>query len=216
MLSAKPRMVTAAQQQGFTLIVVFMIMIAMISVAAAVMVTTQGDLRVAGQDRQAAAAFYAAEAGDAFARDWLAKQNVGLGAGAFTALLQSGALQLCAPGNGSAPGTVPKTAQGMVSFDSDRGSQYQYCIHNNADDAAYANSPSTGDSVDSDGIVAIESYGYAPNGAANHVTVSVRAALGPTIQPLIDGAQQGGPALKNNVMPEFNAAEDGLKRVTIP
>ena len=55
-------------------------------------VTTQTDLQVAGQDREAATAFYAAEAGVAFAKDWLATQNLAQGAGAFSAILQSGAI----------------------------------------------------------------------------------------------------------------------------
>lgn len=60
-----------ARERGFTLIIVFLIIIVMVGIASAVMLSTQGDLQVSGHDRESATALYAAEAGVASAEWWM-------------------------------------------------------------------------------------------------------------------------------------------------
>jgi len=168
------------RQRGFSLIVVFLLIVVMVGVAAALLVTTQGDLQVAGQDREAANAFYGAEAGIAFAKDWLAQQPI---LGSWNSVLQSGAVQLCTPTGGAKPGTLPQAGQAAVVYDAQRGTTYRWCVHNNAGDPNYVGNPPTGDTTDSDGAIAIESYGYSAEGTASHLYVEVRVNI---------GAQSGG------------------------
>ena len=58
-------------QRGFSLIIVFLIIVVMSAVAGTVMVSTQGDLQVSAHDRESALAFYAAEAANAYGQQWL-------------------------------------------------------------------------------------------------------------------------------------------------
>src|SRR5438309_12082714 len=83
------------RQRGFSLIVVFLLILIMVGIASAVMMSTQGDLQVAGHDREAATALYAAEAGITYAQWWLYRYPVPL-VGQFTDVnppLQWGAWQ---------------------------------------------------------------------------------------------------------------------------
>lgn len=178
------------RQRGFSLIIVFILVIAMVGIAAALMVSTQGDLQVAGQDRESATAFYAAEAGIAFAKDWLTSANMGQGNATWSTLLASGVPQLCVVGNGQTPGTVPQTAQ--VPYDLIRPASYRFCFHNNVDDPNYTLNPPTGDTVDGDGVLAIESYGYGPNGSVGHVTVNVAVTAGAAATNCYAGSGGGG------------------------
>jgi Tfp pilus assembly protein PilX len=103
------------RQRGFVLITVFLVLLLLLSLGGAVLLSTQSDLQVAGYDREAAIALYAAEAGIAFGKDWLAGRVSGTGAGAWTVLLRSGDALLCAPGNGAAPKVLPKVTNPAVT-----------------------------------------------------------------------------------------------------
>ncbi|MSP61114.1 MAG: hypothetical protein EXR72_12365 [Myxococcales bacterium] len=161
------------RQRGFSLIVVFLLITLMVGVAAMVMLSSQSDLQIAGQDRESMTAFHAAEAGVAFAKDWLASKAPTPGPTAFSVLLKSAAPELCQTGaNVYLPGVKPnRPAQ---AYDTARGSSFQFCIHNNPLDPAYPGG--TGHLDDTDGAVAIEAYGFGPGGAVSRITVEVQAA----------------------------------------
>jgi Tfp pilus assembly protein PilX len=166
-------MARSNRQRGFSMIVVFLLLMVMVALAATVLLVTQGDLRSTGQDRVAVESFYGAEAAVAYGKEFLYGRSNGVGAGAWTGLLTSGVPQLCAPGDGTAPGTAPVGAP--APYDANRGITFQFCLHDNAMDPNYfANQPS-GDTADGDGIIAIEGYGYGPDGAKSHVSVEVKA-----------------------------------------
>ena len=92
---------------GFSLIVVFLLMILMLGVGGLVLLATRSDLQVAGFDRESSSTFYAAEAGSAFAKEWLIARAVGAGAGSWNTVLQSAQSQLCVAVGGSHPGILP-------------------------------------------------------------------------------------------------------------
>jgi Tfp pilus assembly protein PilX len=183
-------------QRGFSLIVVFLLIIVLVGLAASLMVSTQGDIQVAGQDREAATSFYAAEAGVAFAKDWLTTRPVNTGPGAFSPVFQSGATQLCLTVGGGKPGTLPNPGNianspgGRTTLDAARTADYQFCVHNNADDPNYFTNPPNGDTVDGDGILQIEAYGWGPDGTANHISAQVRN--GSALQAITDYTCEGG------------------------
>jgi type II secretory pathway pseudopilin PulG len=190
------------RQRGFSLIIVFLLIMVMVGLAAAVMTTTQGDLQVAGTDREGAIAFYAAEAGVAYAKDWLSAQSVPTGNNAFSAVLASGAVQICAPAvgppPGSTPGTQPQVANVPVVYLKDAANNpitwYRFCVHNNVDDPNYINLSGNGDTVDSDGKVTIESYGTGPNNTLARVAATV--AVSTAQVGVSDYSQQGGGGTK--------------------
>jgi Tfp pilus assembly protein PilX len=174
------------RDRGFSLIVVFLLVMVMVGVAAAVAMTTQEDLSVSGQDREQKTAFYAAEYAVAMGQDFLISQTYNPSTG-WTALLSSASVQLCTPLDGKSPGTVPQannTKQKLFSIvlpDGTTGDpiQYQFCIHNNADDPAYFATTPNGDTTDSDvpHYIVVEGYGYfganPPYKATAHVTLVV-------------------------------------------
>ncbi|MCU1277202.1 MAG: hypothetical protein JWM53_748 [bacterium] len=144
--------ITRRRDRGFSLLVVFMLIIVMVGVAATVILSTQQDLSVAGQDRESLQAFYAAEHAVAQAKDFLAGAAAAHGitqasfaaGGGWTAILAqvnaAGATQGCATGPTNATPRMPwsdfsgaggafATAAGNV--------RWRWCIHNNADDVAY-------------------------------------------------------------------------------
>jgi Tfp pilus assembly protein PilX len=185
----------ARRDRGFSLLVVFMLIIVMVGAAATVMLSTQQDLSVAGQDRESLQSFYAAEYAVAQAKDYLAALsstfwNAGTG---WTPLLASGVPQLCVPTGVSpptAPGIVPAATNPWNDFrDAQQNTlfvngavsgaakvQWRYCVHNDAEDLAYldtaANSAGqTGDNSDARDAqhqLVIEGYGQViPVGPAN-------------------------------------------------
>lgn len=163
------------RQRGFTLIVVFLLVILMVGVAATVLMSSQTDLQIAGQDRESTVAFYAAEAGIAFAKDWLSARAPVPGPAAWNAILNSGVPQLCAPNpNVFQAGVNPQTAR--TNYDNSGNGQitFNFCIHNNPLDPAWASG--NGSRADQDGIITIESYGYGPTGTSAHVIVEVQAS----------------------------------------
>ncbi len=188
------------RQRGFSLIIVFLLIVVMVGLAAALLVSTQGDLQVAGQDREAANAFYGAEAGVAFAKDWLSQQAIGQGTTAWSGVLGSGAPQLCASGGvvGFKPNTQPGGGQPAVVYDAARQTSYRWCVHNNATDVNFFQAPQNGDTVDGDGVIAIESYGYSAEGTQSRLYVEVRAPTA-TLPQAGDYFQGGGSETKQSV-----------------
>lgn len=137
-----------------------MLVIVMIGVAAAVILSTQEDLAVSGQDREALTAFYAAEYGVAQAKDWLAgkvKAQWPGGAQTFTdwgpilaQVTPAGVTQGCTTVGGVVkfPVTARMSPQDYNGLNGATGPtdvftlgpgnvMWTYCIHNNADDVAY-------------------------------------------------------------------------------
>jgi hypothetical protein len=189
----------SGHQRGFSLVIVFLLIMVMVGLAAAVMTTTQGDLKVAGNDREGALSFYAAEAGVAFAKDWLAQQNVPTGNSAFSGILGAGGVQLCAPSSvPGTPGLLPQGGQAAVAYHKDQGGNtitwYRWCLHNNVDDPNYLNALATADTTDSDGKVTVESYGSGPNNTQAHVAVTVAVSFSSVA--VGDYGQQGGGGTK--------------------
>lgn len=140
-----------------------MLMIVMVGIAATVILSTQQDLSVAGQDREQLQAFYAAEYAVAQAKDYLQKQvpvatvgNFTL-TGGWTTVLQTvnaaGVPQGCASGPSGLPATPLSPRMGWQEYNKANGAvepfqipatgtsnnhvMWRYCIHNNNDDIAY-------------------------------------------------------------------------------
>lgn len=191
------------RQRGFSLIVVFLLIIVMVGVSSAVMLSAQGDLQVSGHDREGAAALYAAEAGVAWAQWFLSRYaNPGqkwdtvihspdpavqaaycaapggnLGAPhPWTALPPAVAPAAAStPGQQAAP--LPGTA---VLYDDVRGVTYQWCIHNNALDPNYGMGAiplASADTSDGDNIVTIESYGWYGRGTLAAASASAHLTV---------------------------------------
>jgi hypothetical protein len=138
------------RDRGFSLLVVFMLIIVMVGVAATVILSTQQDLSVAGQDREALQAFYAAEYAVAQAKDFLAGAAAADGitqasfaaGGGWTPILAqlnaAGVAQGCASGPLAATPRMAWSDFGGGAFVVGNGNvRWRFCIHNNADDVAY-------------------------------------------------------------------------------
>jgi Tfp pilus assembly protein PilX len=140
-----------------------MLMIVMVGIAATVILSTQQDLSVAGQDREQQQAFYAAEYAIAQAKDYLEKQvpttipNIAnfTSSGSWTTLLQAvntaGVPQACSSGPTNLPATPISPSMGWQDYNGPTGVlaipsgsnqhvMWRYCIHNNAEDMAYLDS----------------------------------------------------------------------------
>jgi Tfp pilus assembly protein PilX len=153
------------RDRGFSLIVVFLLVVLMVGVAAQVLLSTQEDVAVSGQDRESLTSFYAAEYGVAQAKDWLEKQtqtlyptlsnfsdwNLVLGVLQPTAVLQGCKF---GPSTLSANPITPRMTwqeyngqNGVVSAYNLGGlhAMWKFCIHNNSDDPAYLDSAHNAD-----------------------------------------------------------------------
>jgi Tfp pilus assembly protein PilX len=150
----------ASRQRGFTIAIVFILMLVMVGVAGGTLFLAQAGLSTVGQDREQAMAFYAAEYAAAEAKAFLASDSTFFSA--------------------STGWTYYTTASGNVSWN--------YCIHNNADDPAYfapgnpglctpvLPSGTTGDTYDTCDLqhrIIVEAYGTAPNNARSRLTVTI-------------------------------------------
>ncbi len=165
--------------RGFSLLVVFVLMIAMIGIAGMVATTAQQDLNISGQEREAKVAFYAAEYGVAQAKDYLLTAGFSQTTG-WQPLLASGAVQLCNPVGGAQPGTQPKSTFPRKTFYTAGANtiEYNWCVHNNREDPGYMFPPGgtpNGDTTDNEPahMLTIEAYGYGPNGATHRVSATV-------------------------------------------
>ncbi len=177
------------RDRGFSLFIVLMLITVMIGVAATVMLSTQQDLAVAGQDREALAALYAAEYAVAQAKDFLAgavaadgitPANFAAGGGWTPILAQ---ISAAAVPQGCATGPANASAR-MAWQPLDANGRWTFCIHNNGDDPAYVDpggaSPpgcvgQSGDVCDARDplhVVTIEAWGVWA-GAQAHVAVDV-------------------------------------------
>ena len=190
----RPRPFGRRRDRGFSLLIVFMLIIVMVGAAATVILSTQQDLSVAGQDREALQAFYAAEYAVASAKDQLTFFNASYWSSAtgWTPLLSSGIAELCAPSSSptTTPGTSPSTNDGWKEFmggkawvNSESGGstgsgprvQYRWCVHNDPEDIAYADpsvlvkgeTADTSDAHDTGrNYIVIEGYGRVTDNAA--------------------------------------------------
>jgi Tfp pilus assembly protein PilX len=128
------------RDRGFSLLVVLMLITVMAGVAGTVILSTQQDLSLAGQDREALAAFYAAEGGVAQAKDWLAARLAAGGitpatfvaVGGWTPILG----ELAGAPEGCATGPLAATARRAWTR-LDGNTRFTFCIHNDASDIAF-------------------------------------------------------------------------------
>ncbi len=177
-----------------------MLILIMVGLAMGVVLATQQDLSIAGQDREQAQSLYAAEYAVAMAKAYLLTTPNVYNSG-WTPLLTSAdpnvQARLCQPSvnfpNSVAPGTTPKVGnppQPMAAWNPPQGSAltaspvtWQYCFHNNADDPAFLDPAATGPTGDTDDsrdpltMLVIEAYGTGFNRAVTHLAVTIR---GPT------------------------------------
>jgi type II secretory pathway pseudopilin PulG len=153
------------RDRGFSLLVVLMLITVMAGVAGTVILSTQQDLSAAGQDREALAAFYAAEDGVAQAKAWLAARPAkdDGAAGGWTAILG----ELDSAPEGCAGGTRARRDWTPL----DASTRFTFCIHNDANDAAFVD-PSGGDERDPRHVITIEAWGVSAAAQA-HVAVDV-------------------------------------------
>lgn len=167
------------RDRGFSLLIVFLLMITMVGVAGLVANSTQQDLGVSGQERETKQAFFAAEYAIAEAKDFLSTAGFSQTTG-WTGLLGAAGNQLCNPAGGTAPGTQPKVAFARKTlYAATAGNiEYNWCLHNNRDDPGYMFPPGgvpNGDTTDDEPahLLTIEGYGWAPNGATSRITATV-------------------------------------------
>jgi hypothetical protein len=195
------------RDRGFSLIVLFMLVIIMIGVAAAVMLSTQEDLAVSGQDREALTAFYSAEYGVAQAKDWLSaaiKAQWPIASSftdwgpILTTLRSPGVTQGCLPTTAGAMTWPVQPRMNWQEYNAAGGTSdpwpatgpghvmWRFCIHNNADDIAYLDTAgdtgapcngATGDTCDA--------REGAPGAALHTITVDAWGAfpVDPTTNP---------------------------------
>ncbi|HWE31236.1 MAG TPA: pilus assembly PilX N-terminal domain-containing protein [Polyangia bacterium] len=177
------------RDRGFSLVIVFMLMTVMVGVAATVILSTQQDLSVAGQDREALQAFYAAEYGVAQAKDFLAGALASDGINAARFVAGGGWTPILAQvtAAGAAPGcaTGPLQPSARMAWRPLDGSvRWSFCIHNNSDDLAYLDpggsvpagcigkSADACDERDPLHVITIEAWGASASAQA-HVAVDV-------------------------------------------
>lgn len=117
-------------------------------------VTVEGGIATAGNDRFHSVAVYAAESGGAVAMDFLRKNiSSTTGWSAFITASNTSPASPALPGNNAATGTAGNL------FSADVQGSYSVQIYNNRSDSGYA----TG--ADNDKRVIIHSTGYGPNGS---------------------------------------------------
>ncbi len=156
-------------ERGNSLLLALIVLGALGTLSALTVVTVQGGLATAGNDRYHAIAVYAAESGGAAAMDFLRKNiNLSTGWTAYVSPRNTTPQQPTFPGNNQAVG-----ATGNV-FSADLLASYSVQILNNRNDPGYTLG------TDGDKRVVIHSTGYGPNGAVAVIEwdVSGAAALG--------------------------------------
>jgi len=149
----------AAGQQGFSLIIVFLIMSLMAAAAMAVLLSSRTDIQVVGHERENAVAFYSAEAGLAYAKaQLLPLWN--------SSTFWTPVLRTTSYTSGVTRDYKFGGQQGMPQI----RAKYTFTFSNNQDD------PSASANTDSDGKVLITSVGraYDPSGSRVIATVTVQ------------------------------------------
>jgi Tfp pilus assembly protein PilX len=183
------------RQRGFTLVLVFFLIILMVGVLTALLVSAQGDLQVAAVDRESTSSFYAAETGAAYGKDWLLSRSPSPGTAAWTPILKGNPAVVCTVAvNSAQPGTALPPLQRSVSLKSGAllpstacpagEGCFNFCVRNNSLDpnwmnptpANWADPNKRPDLNDADGVVTIEAYGWGPNGQVSRVSLDVLAA----------------------------------------
>ena len=150
------------QQEGFSLVVVFLVLSLMAAAALAVLVTARSDIRVSGHERVHSVAFYAAEAGLAYAKaDLSTKWSPST---MWTSVLSNSSYRrgISVDYRFGGTGGIPTVRARFV-----------YWVANNPDD------PSGSSTTDSDGKIIIFSRGDAldPSGARVLATVTVQSEV---------------------------------------
>lgn len=158
-----------ARERGNSMLLALIVLGALGTLSALTVVSVQGGLATAGNDRYHTIAVYAAESGGAAAMDFL-RQNINQSTGwtAYVSPKNASPQQPAFPGNNQAVG-----ASGNV-FTADTQAAYSVQILNNRNDPGYVAG------TDSDKRVVIRSTGYGPNGAVAVIEwdISGAAALG--------------------------------------
>jgi len=187
----------ARRDRGFSLVVIFLLMVVMTGTAIGVLIAGQTDLNLAGISREQQLALHAAEYAAARGKALIASQTQpmfdattgwnGLLLSTSTPIVNamcSTTLGVATPG--STPGVRPQGAPVLLYSLRDRSGvvipgadvQWSYCIHNNADDPGYlapigVPNGNVDDSRDVQHLLVIEGYGWAPNGASARISVTV-------------------------------------------
>lgn len=184
------------RQRGFAVYVVFMVILGMIMISILVNQSSQVDLITAGQAREQQGGLYGAEFAIASALDWLATSSINTisntYSNAWTATLGAAGDKLCATVATDYPGTALSSSRTPVAYDTSGGNKVyaSWCVHNNAADPAYFTASPNGNGNDSDGIIAIEGYGWAygsdvsaTSTFTHHVAAEVKVILPKTTAP---------------------------------
>jgi hypothetical protein len=167
-----------------------MLIIVMVGAAAAVMVSTQQDLSVSGQDREQLQAFYAAEFAIAQAKDYLATNPAVLNFTDWSPIFTPGAnpfvctrTPLDTTGHPLLP---PRDAGAWVDFQNPAffvsggaagaaKAQYRFCFHNDPEDFNYGNANAGNGDLADDGshLLTIEGYGQViPSAGTNPLAMA--------------------------------------------
>jgi hypothetical protein len=170
------------QDRGFSLMVVSLLVLVMVGLAGTVALSTRADLAAAGQGREAKTAFYAAEYALAEGQAWVAAQPFDAERG-WSALLSSGARELCRAEGDARPGSQPKMAPRPFDprFVTSGGDEilWMFCVHNDAADPAWlSHEGEKDDARDPLHQLVVEGWGWygRPPRVASHVSLTLRGA----------------------------------------
>jgi len=142
------------RERGNSLVLAMIVLAALGTLSALTVVSVQGGIATAGNERFHAIAVYAAESGGAAAMDFLRK-NVNLSTGWKNYISARNA----SPPQPNLPGNNQDVGAASNLFSADIQGWYSVQILNNRSDTGYA----TGD--DNDKRVVVRATGYGPNGA---------------------------------------------------
>lgn len=183
--STRPR----HRERGNSLVLAMIVLSALGTLSALTVVTVEGGIATAGNDRYHLIAVYAAESGGAAAMDFLRKNlNLTTGWKLYVSASNASPPQPALPGNNADVGT----SGNLLS--TDMPGWYSVQILNNRSDSGYA----TGD--DNDKRVIIRSTGYGPNGAVA------------MIEWEISGQNAQGLGRPCSIYSQKNESEDGSGR----
>jgi hypothetical protein len=153
------------RDRGFSLVVALLLVAVMVGLAGVVALSTEEDLSTVEHAHAAKAAFYAAEYALARGQGFLAGAPFDRDGG-WTALLASSPRppELCAAGDGRAPGTTPQMAKQPLFTDGSDPVSWQFCVHDDVHDPAWRHA------------IVVEGWGFfgPPAGQASaHLAVTV-------------------------------------------
>jgi len=153
------------RERGNSLMLAMIVLAALGTLSALTVVSVQGGIATAGNERFHAIAVYAAESGGAAAMDFLRK-NVNLSTGWKNYISPSNT----SPQQPNLPGNNQLNGAAGNLFSPDIMGWYSVTVLNNRGDTGYA----TGD--DNDKRIVIRSTGYGPNGAVAIIEWEITAA----------------------------------------